>query len=875
MGAFGAVWKARDTSLDRIVALKIPHAGLLSEPGDLERFQREARAASALNHPNIITIHEIGQSDSIYFIATEFIDGVTLRERMTQGRLELAETLAIVRQIAGALDTAHRAQIVHRDIKPENVMIRRDGVVKVLDFGLAGVTSPAIGVDEPTVTSGGAGSMTNPGAVMGTPRYMSPEQARGLKVDARTDLFSLGVVFYEMAAGEPPFRGATEAEVFAALLEREPPPLRSLAPKAPPRLERIIGKMLAKDREQRYETIRALQADLEHHSLVAPGAGEDSSERPPAPRSHRPAWLLAALLAAALAAAMGFGFYRWLAGRGASRPDARFTPLIGEDGIKDFPAFSPDESRIAFAWDGGKNAQFSPRAIYVKVIGADGPPMRLTPAPEDTIYPVWTPDGKYVTFVRVPVRGREESERYEVIRVPASGGPEQIIGETNTAAAWSPDGKTLAVSHHPAWEDGGGIVLLSPETGQRIRLTTPPPATRDNFPCFSPDGKLISFTRDFGPTETDLFIVPAAGGATKQITFDKGRVFGTAWTSDGREIVYAGVRRQGRGMWRVAAAGGAPERVPINGQNPVSPSISRQGNKLVWTEFSSDSDIWLYQGPGFAGRAKPGPFGAPVKLPSSSIHEEHSPDFSPDGQKLVFVSGRTGGQELWVSDAGGNNAARLTTQGGPAGSPRWSPDGKWIAFDSHIGGDGDIYVISSTGGPWRRLTYEKTAETQPAWSRDGQWIYFKSNRTGSYQIHKMPAAGGPAKQITFHGGFEGFESPDGSIFYYTKARGEYGIYAVPAEGGEEKLVPELSRAGYWRSWGVVKGGIYFIAKESAPRQTIRFFSFATRRITPLVEVAGEALWWQPGLALSPDGRRLLFAQLEHAKDEIMLMEDFR
>jgi Tol biopolymer transport system component len=417
--------------------------------------------------------------------------------------------------------------------------------------------------------------------------------------------------------------------------------------------------------------------------------------------------------------------------------------------------------------------------------------------------------------------------------------------------------------------------LLSPETGQRIRLTTPPPTTRDNFPCFSPDGKLISFTRDFGPTETDLFIVPAAGGATKQITFDKGRVFGTAWTSDGREIVYAGVRRQGRGMWRVAAAGGAPERVPINGQNPVSPSISRQGNKLVWTEFSSDSDIWLYQGPGFAGRAKPGPFGAPVKLPSSSIHEEHSPDFSPDGQKLVFVSGRTGGQELWVSDAGGNNAARLTTQGGPAGSPRWSPDGKWIAFDSHIGGDGDIYVISSTGGPWRRLTYEKTAETQPAWSRDGQWIYFKSNRTGSYQIHKMPAAGGPAKQITFHGGFEGFESPDGSIFYYTKARGEYGIYAVPAEGGEEKLVPELSRAGYWRSWGVVKEGIYFIAKESAPRQTIRFFSFATRRITPLVEVAGEALWWQPGLALSPDGRRLLFAQLEHAKDEIMLMEDFR
>ena len=228
-----------------------------------------------------------------------------------------------------------------------------------------------------------------------------------------------------------------------------------------------------------------------------------------------------------------------------------------------------------------------------------------------------------------------------------------------------------------------------------------------------------------------------------------------------------------------------------------------------------------------------------------------------------------------MSDADGNNPVRLTTQGGPTGSPRWSPDGKWIAFDSHIGGDGNIYVISATGGPWRRLTAENTAETQPAWSRDGQWIYFKSNRTGSYQIHKMPAAGGDAKQITFHGGFEGFESPDGSLFYYTKARGAYGIYTVPANGGDEELLPALSRAGYWRSWSMVKQGICFIAKEAGAQQTIRFFSFATRRVTPLVKVNNEALWWQPGLALSPDGRRLLFAQLDHTNDEIMLMEEFR
>jgi Tol biopolymer transport system component len=272
----------------------------------------------------------------------------------------------------------------------------------------------------------------------------------------------------------------------------------------------------------------------------------------------------------------------------------------------------------------------------------------------------------------------------------------------------------------------------------------------------------------------------------------------------------------------------------------------------------------------------PGKFGAPVKWRASSIHEDHHPNFSPDGQRVVFVSGRSGGIELWVCDADGNNSVRLTTRGGPAGSPRWSYDGQWIAFDSSIGGDFNVYVMSAAGGsPWRQLTFEKTSDNVPAWSRDGQWIYFKSNRTGSYQIHKMPAAGGAAKQITFNGGFEGFESPDGGLFYYIKGRGEYGIYSVPSDGGEEKLVPELSRAGYWRSWAVVKEGICFIAKEDAPQQTIRFFSFATRRITPLVTVAHEPLWHESGLALSPDGRRLLFAQLEHLSDEIILMENFR
>lgn len=925
VGGMGEVWLARDSQLERKVALKLLPSQFTQNPERLQRFRREARAASALNHPNIITIYEIGAAEGQHFIATEFIDGITLRQRLAEGRLDLREALAIVRQIVEALDTAHQAGIIHRDIKPENLMIRHDRLVKVLDFGLAKLAEGKRDGEKEGPSEGAKSgsfspnlffslSQTNPSAVMGTPHYMSPEQARGLKVDARTDVFSLGVVFYEMVTGAQPFAGATEAEVFAALLEKELPPLSHFIPEFPGRLEAIIRRLLAKEREERYETIRAFAVDLSQLDLTPShsSAGlrtqtiyahdprrkrtetEAQDAQTTVPSQSRPlanlrqprfGWPIAVL---ALAAALGLGVWRWIAERGNESgqalqvaADATFTPLIGEAGAKECASISPDETRIAFAWDGGKNVEVSPRDIYVKVIGTDGPPLRLTTSPEDDGYPVWTPDGKYVTFVRMSLN-RNETSRNEVMRVPARGGPEQKLGETNSAAAWSPDGKTLAVTHHPGWfgspesEAGGGVILLSLETGRRTRLTVPPPDSRDTLPRFAPDGKQVAFVRGTEPTKTGIFVVSANGGAPKQITAENNRIMGLTWTSDSREIVYAGVQRGARGMWRLRVSGGEPERVPIAGQAPLWPDISRRGNKLIWTEAAvRDTNLWLYRGPGFAGRAVPGNFDAPTKLPSSSIQEDSSPNFSPDGQRLVFASSRTGGQELWVSDADGNNAVRLTIQGGPTGSPRWSPDGKWIAFDSQIGGDGNIYVISASGGRWRRLTPESTAETLPAWSRDGQWIYFKSNRSGSMQIHKMPAVGGESRQITFQGGFEGAESPDGSLFYYTKARGEYGIYAVPASGGEEKLVPELSRAGYWRSWSVVKEGICFIAKEDAPQQTIRFFSFATRRITPLITVNHEALWWLPGLALSPDGKRLLYAQLENINDEIMLMEHFR
>ncbi|MBV9304867.1 MAG: protein kinase, partial [Acidobacteriaceae bacterium] len=602
-GAMGEVYLALDTKLDRQVALKILPARFTRDRGRVARFRREAKAASALNHPNIITIYDIGEVDNTWFIAAEFIEGVTLRERLKAGRMKLREVLETVLQCARALEAAHRAGIVHRDIKPENIMVRPDGLVKVVDFGLARVGERG---KESLVDA------TQAGALIGTPRYMSPEQARGQKLDGRTDIFSLGAVLYETATGWPAFPGTTTAEVFAALLDSSPRPPSECVGGIPEDLDTIVSKALQKDPEARYQTMEEFAIDLQR---LQQWLETNSTALVIKNRRRRPidAFLRSRqtrrglLVAGAGITALTLAWYERVAKTGIRRdaPPLSVVPLTTFAGWKDFASFSPDGNSIAFSWNGDTSGSGKQeRNIYTKKIGPDDP-VRLTSASEDNMVPAWSPNGQYIAFCRELVSELVFS-RYAIYVLPALGGQERKLIEGGIGISWSPDSQTLALAGLPT--ESGGIILLSFKTGERHQLTTPHPYF-DSLPVFSPDGRWIAFTRDFGRAAREIFVIPARGGTAKQLTFDHEPTYGAAWTEDSREIVFASNRGMGgESLWRMNARGGAPVRLSATLQGGFYPSVSRQGSRLAYTESFQDTNIYAYEGPGFGSGSVPGRF---------------------------------------------------------------------------------------------------------------------------------------------------------------------------------------------------------------------------------------------------------------------------
>jgi serine/threonine protein kinase/Tol biopolymer transport system component len=869
-GGMGVVYKARDTRLNRFVALKLLPAQKLADEDRLRRFTQEAHTASALNHPNIITIHDIGTDNGEAYIVMEYIAGKTLDQLIPRRGMRLAEVLKISAQAADALAAAAAAGVIHRDVKPGNIMVTDSGLVKVLDFGLAKLSELATNAEAATATiAGDDRPRTREGTVIGTVSYMSPEQAEGKPLDPRSDIFSFGAVLYEMVTGQRAFRGETSMSTISSILRDDPKPAAEIAGDVPRDLERIIARCLRKDPSRRFQNM----ADVRVALLELKEETESGKVAAPfvAPRKSRALWPYAAA-AALLGAGATFFFLR--PGTTVQEAQLTATVIVSSSGTQSGPTFSPDGNQIAFAWTGD---QGDVSHIYVKLIGSDTP-LRLTSAAEADFAPAWAPNGKSIAFWRQtgviytisPIGGAER----RIAEIQAMRLGLQQVAVSGSRISWSQDSKWLLVSGRETANQPSRVIRISVDTGEKT--VVPLGENRDlAYSTLSPDSRKLAFDRIIGDlvaqpmlVELDEGLQPKGDAKPLQPPIGWRPTF--AWTADSRRIVSS----TSGGLRILSTDGSAPRDLPLSVDGVSKPAVSMQGNRMALVRSFSDINVW--RGP-VLGPGKLGESAGFITSPRTDQVREHA--YSPDGRKIAFESNRANNAtNIWISDADGANPILLAGGSTLNGSPSWSPDGRWIAFDSRRDGNGEIYVVSADGGAPRRLTNHPADDLIPCWSQDGKWIYFVSTRNGNADLFRVPPAGGEPEQITHSGAWAPHESPDGKFIYYTRrlvtssmlfTAAKSPLFRIPADGGEETQVLDSVCD---REWVVTEQGIWFIWPTAHSRAEGRYFDFATRKTNVAATINKPVTI---GLAMSPDGRYLLYNQIDHSGSELLLVENFR